>query len=199
MATDVQLLELLRKLRSALSCGDIAGLRKLSSEATEATALEDGDDTFYIALSSYMLSKLIAKSRYWSAREKKRFLKATAAKVGKCERDVSAGRMRAYATGIRGIVSDMRRLESADARFVSGLESKSRVKLASKLYAQGFSLGKAASIAAAHKRDLLSYSGRTLIADRSGRTKPLSERLKSARRHFSPPESGVPGDWSWVC
>lgn len=187
----------MRSLREAVAADDVAGLRKASTAAADATALDDGEETFCVALVSYVLSKLISKQHYWDIREKRRFMRGVQRKVAACEAAVAKGRMRAYMRGMHEILSGMRRLELADARFVSGLESKGRTKLAARLYARGFSLSKAVSLTSTNKRDLLAYSGRTLMVDRSGRTKPLSERLRGARAVFS--REGEPKETGWVC
>ncbi|VVC71706.1 Uncharacterised protein [uncultured archaeon] len=198
MATGEQLSELLEGLRCALASLDVAGLRRVSTAATDATALDDGEETFNIALVSYMLSKLLSKQHYWDIREKRRFMRATQAKIASSKELARRGKIKLYLRKMHEILADMRRLELADERFVSGLESKGRTKLAARLYAQGFSLSKAVSLTSAHKRDLLAYSGRTLMSDRSGRTMALDERLRRARKVF--PGSCVPEDeGAWFC
>ncbi|MDD5317596.1 MAG: hypothetical protein PHF51_02565 [Candidatus ainarchaeum sp.] len=198
MATAGQLSELLHDLRSAVSGLDVAGLRRVSRAAADATALDDGEETFNVALVSYMLSKLLSKQHYWDVRGKRRFMRAALEKIAACEELVKRGKTRQYLKKMHGVIEDMRRLELADERFVNGLEAKGRTKLAARLYAQGFSLSKAVALTSAHKRDLLAYSGRTLMADRSGRTMPLEERLKGARKVF--PGHCVPEDEGiWFC
>jgi len=198
MATGEQLLSLLRAMRRALDDGDLASLRKTSTSAVEITAMDDGEDTFYIALIAHMLSKLLSRSHYWDLKQKKRFAKTALRKVDKCVTAVEKQDMQAYSKTVRDIVSDMRDLEVTDPRYVNDVEAKARTKLASRLYAQGFSLSRAVAITGASKRDLQAYSGRTLIADRTGKTKTLEERLKHLRELFSSPII-ADGNGAWSC
>jgi hypothetical protein len=198
MATSEQLLGPLRALRKALGKKDVAALRKVGSSAIEMTAVDDGEDTFYLALVAHMLSKLISKSHYWHLKEKRNFIAATLKKVEKCVKATEKNNLPTYSKMIKEIVRDMRELELTDPRYVHDLETKTRTKLASRLYAQGFSLSRAVAVTGTHKRDLLVYSGRTLIPDRSGKTKTLNERLKHMRKLFSSTVL-LDGSETWSC
>jgi len=185
MATYEQLAELLGRARGALGEGEVAGLRKVSIAAIEVTAIDDGEDTLLIAIITYMLSKLISKAHYWEAKRRKRFIQSTLKKIDKCIAAVGKCNIHAYRKVMRGIMTDIRELELTDPRYVSDLEAKTRTKLASRLYAQGFSLSRAVALTGAHKQDLMAFAGRTLIPDRSGKSKPLKERLKKVRELFA--------------
>lgn len=197
MAEASQLLEIVRAIRAEFSAVDVSGLRRSSTRAIEACALDDGEETFLASLISYMLSKLLSKPQYWSAGEKSRFNRAMSARLGACEQALAQSDVKKYSTCAKGVLNAMRELELADPRFVHDLEARARTKLAARLYAQGFSLGLAAEITSVHKTDLLSYSGRTLMTDRSGRTKGISERLASSRQIFS--ETRVRDAADWTC
>jgi len=198
MATGEQLLSLLRAMRRALEEMDLSALRKTSASAVEVTAMDDGEDTFNIALISHVLSKLLSKSHCWDMKRKKRFIQATLVKVDKCISSVEGNDLQSYSKSMKDILNVMRELESTDKRYIGDLEDKARVKLASRLYAQGFSLSRAVAITGASKRDLQAYTGRTLIADRSGKTKPLDERLKALRQLFSSTML-ADGNGAWSC
>ena len=198
MATGEQLLSLLRAMRRALEEMDLSALRKTSASAVEVTAMDDGEDTFNIALISHVLSKLLSKSHCWDMKRKKRFIQATLVKVDKCISSVEGNDLQSYSKSMKDILNVMRELESTDKRYIGDLEDKARVKLASRLYAQGFSLSRAVAITGASKRDLQAYTGRTLIADRSGKTKPLDERLRHLRELFSSTML-ADGNGAWSC
>jgi len=198
MATCEQLANLLGRVRKALEDGDVAGLRKVSVAAIEATAMDDGEDTLLVAIIAYMLSKLISKTHYWKAKERKCFIQSTVRKMDRCIAAVGKADIHAYRKAMGRIMMGMRELELSDPRYVSDLEAKTRTKLASRLYAQGFSLSRAVALTGAHKQDLMILAGRTLIPDRSGKTMPLKERLKKVRELFA--QTTLPdGDEAWTC
>ncbi len=184
MATTEELLSPLKALRKALEERDISALRRLSNSAIDSSAFGDGDDFFLLALTSYMLAKLITKTHYWGIKEKARFISGVLKKLDSSIPALEQGDAGAYEQAMQQLINEMRSLELSDPRFVHNLEMKARTKLASQLYAQGFSLSRAVAITGTHKRDLLQFTGRTLIADRTGRTKTMEARLEHVRRIF---------------
>jgi len=185
MATIEVLLPSVKALRKALEDRDIAALRKISNSAIDSTAMENGEESFLTALVSYMLSKLITKTHYWGIKEKAKFIGAVLKKLDKCVESLEQGDSKPYLNTMQQVIEEMRALELADPRYVQNFEMKARTKLASRLYAQGFSLSLAAALTGAHKRDLMQFSGRTLIADHTEKTKSMEERLSHVRRLFS--------------
>jgi len=184
MATTDGLLGSLKTLRKALEGRDIPALRRISNSAIDTSAVDDGEDSFLLSLVSYMLSKLITKTHYWGIKEKSKFIGGVLKKMDRGVEALEGGDEAAYQRALRDAIGEMRSLELSDPRYVHNLEMKSRTKLASRLYAQGFSLSRAVAITGAHKRDLLMFTGRTLIADRTARTKTMEERLEHVRRIF---------------
>ncbi|MBI5158558.1 hypothetical protein HY992_00375 [Candidatus Micrarchaeota archaeon] len=75
-------------------------------------------------------------------------------------------------------------VESRDRRYVRTVVEKARLKIASRLYAQGISLGNAAEITGVSKRDVAHYSGKTMVHDRAGVTKNITERLGGVLKLF---------------
>ena len=184
MATVNQLSSALKALRKALKERDIAGMRKLSGSTIRVSAIGDGEDFFYVALASYMLSKIITKSHYFRQTGRGEFIDKVLDIIDRALVGLEKSRPDIYGRRIRQIIMEMRELEHGEQRYVHGLEAKARTKLASDLYAEGFSAGRAAEITGAHKRDIIQFSGRTLIADRTAQTKKVSERLSHVRSIF---------------
>jgi hypothetical protein len=75
-------------------------------------------------------------------------------------------------------------LDAKDRRFVTTLGEKARLKIASTLYAQGFSLGMASEITGVGQREIMSYAGGTMMFDRLKSEVRMSERLRRARKIF---------------
>jgi hypothetical protein len=85
---------------------------------------------------------------------------------------------------INSISQDLIAFDSEDRRYVHSLFNKARLKFATYLYAQGFSLSNAVALTETNKSAVLSYSGKTLMHDRVGKTKSIEERLKHVRKVF---------------
>ena len=185
MATTQQLANALKALRKALKDRDIAALRRISHYTIGMAAIDNGEDIFYVSLAAYMLAKLITKSHYFRHQGRNEFIAKMIDIIDKALEGLENSRPDIYGRRIRQMIMEMREHEIEDPRYVHDLETKSRTKLATLLYAQGFSLSRAAEITGTHKRDLLQFAGRTLMADRVGRTKPMAERLSHVRTLFS--------------
>lgn len=184
MAT-AQLLSSLRAMKKAVKERDAEALRRISTAAIETSAVKDGENFFLLALIAYMLSKMMIKAHYWDVKEKNRFLNGEALNIERCALNIEKGNEKGYRQCAQRILRELKELEHIDPRYVHDLETKARTKLAARLYAQGFSLSRAAELTGAHKRDLLAYAGRTLMADRTRKTKSMAERLKHVRKIFS--------------
>ena len=76
-------------------------------------------------------------------------------------------------------------MDEKDRRFVKGILTKGRLKIASTLYAQGISLGNAAEMTGTDKREVLLYAGQTMMFDRLKEKKSMEERMKDLREIFS--------------
>lgn len=185
MATTHQIASALKALRKALKERDIAALRKLSGSTIRMAALENGEEIFYVSLAEYMLSKLITKGHYFREKGRQEFIEKVLGIIDAALVGLEGGRQDIYGRRIWQIITEMRQLESEEQRYVHGLETKSRTKLGSNLYAEGFSLSRAAEITGADKRDIMQFSGKTLMSDRVGRTKLMKERVEHVRKLFS--------------
>ena len=76
------------------------------------------------------------------------------------------------------------RSEASDRRFITDMLSKAKLKVASTLYAQGFSLGNASEITGVEKREIQSYAGGTMMFDRVKPEKTMVQRLKILMKIF---------------
>jgi hypothetical protein len=83
------------------------------------------------------------------------------------------------------VLASIGKIDDEDRRFVKGILQKGKLKIASVLYAQGISLGNAAEITGAEKRELLLYAGQTMMFDRLCEKKSIEERMKDLREIFS--------------
>jgi len=180
------LLESLQALGEGLGERDVTALRRLSKNVIKKMAIEDGVDMLNVALVSYLFSKLLTKTHYWPSGQKKEFVSSSLKRVNKCIKAASKNDIRVLRRNLIRLLTDIRGLDLANPRYVQDTEKRARIKFASTLYAQGFSLSSAAAMAGIHKQGVLKYVGRTLIADRSGRTDvTMEDRLENVRKLFT--------------
>ncbi|MFA5106061.1 MAG: hypothetical protein WC506_03815 [Candidatus Micrarchaeia archaeon] len=175
---------LLAELYSAFRDKDIRELRRINDKSASSIAVEFDQSIYDISILSYILAKLVSKPRFWSNPDSKANLTKVRAILREASEQSRRGDTTAVAGSLQAAFSQIRKIESADRRFISDFEQKAKLKLASTLYAQGFSLGNAANVTGVEKREILSYAGKTMMFDRLKSELAMGERLKRIRKIF---------------
>lgn len=156
-------------------------LRKLNDEILCAAAMNFTVTYFNLAIFSYVLSKIVSKPRFLSG------------EYESCLHDIELALKKladsldvAGEEEILNIFSEIQKaisyLEERDPRFVIGLVTKGKLKMAATLYAQGMSLGIASEMTGMEKQEILNYAGETMMFDRLKDEKGIHERMKFARK-----------------
>ncbi|VVB73872.1 Uncharacterised protein [uncultured archaeon] len=153
-------------------------LREVMNHCAAKLITEEQHAYFLMALIAYILSKIAQKPRY---RDPKVFRNIEVSLANSLAH-AKLNNMTALNRSLDGLLAAITELEKVDRRFVTNVVEKGRTKIAALLYAQGISLNRALVLTGARKQEVLNYSGKTMMADRFGRTLPASERLKNARR-----------------
>ena len=179
-----KLSEAILELSDAVEERDVHALRKLSNKCLERFAL--GEEAAFLrpAMLAYAFSKVISKQHYWKDRSQSVFLNSVITKLTKAAKVADADEPAALA-GLDEISHMLTELDVKEGRFVRNLMEKAGLKVASTLYAQGFSLDRAVDMTGADKRELVRYVGKTLMFDRTGSAKTMEERLKALRNILS--------------
>lgn len=156
---------------------DAKKLRKLDSSLIKDINLNESKKIFYLAVLSYVLSKILSKPRFFEKRflNKLEEIEKSLKKMAECKKECSDEEFEEL---VKNVEDKIKNLEAEDPRFVISLLTKGRLKVAATLYAQGFSLGMAASLANVEKQEILSYAGQTMMFDRLKEEKSVHERLK---------------------
>ncbi len=175
---------LLSELYAAFRDRDIRQLRKINDRSSSAIAVQFDQSLYDITILSYILAKLVSKPRFWASPESKAKLSVVRNILREATEQSRRGDLTAVAGSLQAAFDQIKKIESSDRRFISDFEQKARLKLASTLYAQGFSLGNASSITGVEKREILSYAGKTMMFDRLKSEVSMSERLKRIRKIF---------------
>ena len=168
----------------AFKSGDIKFLRKISGLCAESVATGEEEGMLSLSIISYVLGKILEKPRYFGDKRMEELLFFVENKLQECSEHAKAGRTKQFALVCDEIVHHLGDFDDKNRRYVRGLLDKAKLKIAARLYAQGFSLSYVVSMTGADSRDVLKYIGQTLMFDRVGKTKSIEERLANARRIF---------------
>ena len=160
-------------------------MRKINDRCIEEAALKFGKHVYLYALISYVLSKIMSKPRYFRNSRARQSVSSLAGLLSSCEGYAQAADYVSLLSCQNKVLSSIEKMDMLDRRFVTGILQKGKLKIASTLYAQGISLGNAAEMTGADKRELLLYAGQTMMFDRLKEKNGISERMKSLREIFS--------------
>jgi hypothetical protein len=176
--------EALGEMLTALVTHEFSQLRKISDRCISAFALGESKQLLDVAIISYVIAKILEKPRYWDRKVKREFIERVEEKLRSAIASIESNRLDDATAYINSISQDLIAFDSEDRRYVHSLFNKARLKFATYLYAQGFSLSNAVALTETNKSAVLSYSGKTLMHDRVGKTKSIEERLKHVRKVF---------------
>ncbi len=172
-------------ISNALRERDVRSMRKINSRCVQETAIKFEQHTYLFALTTYVLSKVLSKPRYFSQKKYKGALEKILMLLGQCESQAKSASYPSLAKTQTKILLAIERMDDQDRRFVKGILQKGKLKIATTLYAQGISLGNAVEITGVDKRELLSYAGQTMMFDRLREKKNIEERMRDLREIFS--------------
>ncbi|HIH21575.1 MAG: hypothetical protein J4478_01205 [Candidatus Diapherotrites archaeon] len=160
-------------------------LKDLSRQLIEEAALSDDRLKALMALIAYSLYKLsskghITKNPKWDF-AKKEILQH----LDKAVQELKSKDFREFESQLRLAVESISRIDSEISNYAHSTFEKARAKLASNAYALGLSLGQAAALTGADKKDLLNYIGFTRMHDEAGVGLGIKERLKNLEEVLS--------------
>lgn len=178
------LIPYISKIVSAFKKRDQRALRKLNDEVMKATAVDCEQVCFDVVVYSYVLSKIVSKPRLLGP-EFRSALISIEHVLDRIEDAIESGNKEEALGLFFELQKAIGRLEERDPRFVIGLVTKGKLKMAATLYAQGISLGVAADITGLEKQEILDYAGETMMFDRLKDEKSIAERMKIARKLLS--------------
>ncbi len=164
---------LTRRLYSSFKQRRMRSLKKLVDLFAEEVMKSSSKLAFRLSLLSYVLAKMITKTRFFEEEMKERMSKVESL-LKKLTEKVDEATLDEIERTIIG-------MEREDARFVFDLFTKGRVKIAALLYAKGMSLGKVSKLSGIPKQEILAYAGKTMMFDRLKDEVPVKKRLRIAR------------------
>ena len=172
-----------QQVYSAFSRKDVRALRKINDKCIESIGAEFSEGMYLLAQISYILVKILVKPRYWR-KEGASTMRALDSSLKSCASVAKARNEAQTAVCLRKSLQLIGSLDAKDRRFITTLGEKAKLKIASTLYAQGFSLGIASEITGVDQREIMSYAGGTMMFDRLKSEVTMGERLRRARKIF---------------
>lgn len=168
----------LNALRSAFERGRAIDLKRISNDSINDAVLSNDPLLAELSIISYALSKLLSKRhivmhpKWGSARGSiLSALEKAVSALGRGEAGKFSGALQRAAEGVALVDRNM-------GNYMQGALDKARVKIASSAYAAGMSLGQAAELTRADKKELQSYVGFTRIHDEVPAGGGITERLR---------------------
>jgi hypothetical protein len=180
-----QIAPIIERIRQALRKKDIHQMRKINDECLRELSVQFDRMPYLLALLSYSLGKILSKPRYWKRTGVLEFMRGLDSELEAAGGYAESENEKRLGGRLEKILGRLEKLDLRDKRFVKDVLTKARLKVASTLYAQGFSLGKAQEVTGIDKREILSYAGQTMMFDRVREEKGIGERLAKLRELFS--------------
>jgi len=163
---------MIEKVINAFKAMDAAELRDLSNKLIEEAVIKESKSFVDLSLISYALSKLVGKPHYVKLRKWSVFQKQLIKHLESVD-EKNLGHV------LDTVIKDITDFDKEAGRYAQDVIYKARVKQASRAYAMGLSLGKAAELTSVDKSFLLSYIGYTKIHDLPfTQSKPAIDRYK---------------------
>jgi hypothetical protein len=156
-------------------------LRKLNDDILTGAATNFTPVYFNMAIFSYVLSKIVSKPRFLG-REYETALHDIEHALERTAEAIESVPQEEILLTFSVLEKAIASLEQRDQRFVVDLVTKGKLKMAATFYAQGMSLGVASEMTGMEKQEILDYAGETMMFERLKEEKPISERMKFARK-----------------
>lgn len=160
-------------------------LKELSAELIKQAALTNDYFKALMSLIAYSLYKLSSKTHVrknpkWKL-ARTEILSHLDAAIGLLEKHD----FRNAEEELRDAVEHISKADSEISNYAKGIFEKSKTKMASSAYSFGLSLGQAAWLTGADKKDLMNYIGVTKMHEEAGISLGISERLKNLKGALS--------------
>ncbi len=160
---------------------DPYNLRRLSNKLIEEAISVDDRRMIDLSLVSYALSKLMLKSHFVKSKEWEIFKKKLLTDLRDAKQDLKTKKDLPKILNI--VIKDITEFDREAGRYATDVIRHARVKQASRAYALGVSLTKAASLTGVSKKELLDYVGVTKIHEHPfTQTMDLKERYDIAKK-----------------
>ena len=171
-------------LRNAFEKSNIPELKRLSGEFAGDAFIHYRKENIQLSIIAYACAKFLEKPYVISDPAWAAFRKSMLAVLDKAMADWSAGKQAQAFASVEKALSLIDRLGEELGRFVFGIIEKAKLKAGAEIYAHGASLGTAAELSGAEKKELSSYIAATRMPEKYV-TKSVAQRMQDAKKIFS--------------
>ena len=180
--TEYNFAEEIGKIKNAFEKPEIIELKQSANSSIREAVLENNRLTAKIALVSYCLFKLctkehIVQNKNWQ-NVRKAILKDLESAMNAAKQDYFLE----IEKKMDSIIKDVNEIDSELGFFLTGIFEKSKIKLASTAYVMGLSLGQAAELTGAEKKQLSQYIANTTISEEEIPSIGISDRLEKIKK-----------------
>ena len=173
----MKLRDLIIKTHLAVAKKSPRDLRKLDDIATYNLGMKREKRYLTAGILIYSLSKFLSKPRFMESEENYvSQVESLLAKSKHMSDDSELGKL------CEECIAIVLEWENTDKRFAKSIVQKAKLKIASVLYSQGFSLKTTSELTGCEEEDIMSYVGNTLFADRLKEGYSIANRIKDAER-----------------
>jgi len=173
----------LRRLVDYLRKDDAKALRALGSELGQQALVNNEPAYVQIAAASYSQSKFLEKAHITTSKGWPKFRLRIIEKAAAALKAAQEGKDGKLSSTLDALVYEAEETSTHLGRFQTSVVEKARIKIATDIYAHGASLGRAAELAGAPKKELSKYIGATRLSEKY-ETIGATERLTKAKTIF---------------
>lgn len=178
---DVEIEEYIEKIIGLVQREDSFSLRDLSNKLIERAAIQEDPRLVNMSLISYALSKLMRKPHVSESAKWESFKENLVKDLTRVKEKPAT--KKAVEEVFGNVLVDITNFDASVGNFIIGIVEQARVKQASRVYALGLSLSRAAEITGANKQALLNYIGITKIHERNfTQSKPVEKRYRMSKK-----------------
>lgn len=178
-------LDILRKAKSAINSKDIFTLKELSNRTIHNASIYQDSDSISIAVVVYALAKVIERSKYSYYKDWPVFMKAVNYSIDKAISDLEKDDADSFREDISSIRKAVNKASGNLKRYIEDVFRKALINKASRIYEHGISLEQTAYMLGITPFELSEYAGKTGIGDVSlSITMPFEKRFKRAWEFF---------------
>lgn len=151
------ILDILTKSRVYLQLNESAKLRELSNHTVHNASIFQDEDSISIAVVMYALSKIMERSDI----DMSSFIDL----VHEAKHYIETDRISDYKNTVKKLFDKISKTDSKFKLYIEEVLTQSQIKKGSKLYEHGISLEQASHLLGITQWELMSYVGKTSIAD----------------------------------
>ena len=172
----------LEELEKAFQVPDIMKLKGIANSALQQAALENNKFLARIAIAAYCLYKLSTKEHIVQNKNWLSVKKSILENIEKAVQAEKANNSEELGKRLDSAINSVNQIDKELGFFLLGVLDKAKIKLASSAYVLGLSLGQAAELTGADKKQLLQYIANTVINEEEEPGIGISERLEKIKK-----------------